>query len=75
VLCPRAPAGASYTSDILGHLKHHIRLQRPEELRMMVREMLLDRGKELLVGAACELRPALAPSDPSLPSADRCHLA
>jgi len=75
VLCPRAPAGASYTSDILGHLKHHIRLKCPEELRMVVREMPLNRFKELLVGAARESRPALALSDPPLPSADRSHVA
>ena len=42
---------------------------------MVVREMLLDRFKELLVGAARELRPALALSDPPLPSGDRAQLA
>lgn len=41
----------------------------------MVCEMSLDRGEELLVGATCELRPALAMSNPSLHSADRSHLA
>jgi hypothetical protein len=42
---------------------------------MVVREMSLDRCKELLVRAARELRPALALSDPPLPSADRSHVA
>jgi hypothetical protein len=42
---------------------------------MVVCEMSLDRFKELLVGAARELRPALALSDPPLPSADRSHVA
>jgi hypothetical protein len=30
-------------------LEHHIRLQCPEELRMMVSEVLLDRIEELLL--------------------------
>ena len=46
--------------DVLGHLVHHIQLQRPEELRMMVSEVLLHRIEQLLLGAAGELRPALA---------------
>jgi hypothetical protein len=67
--------GATYTSNILGHLKHHIRPQGPQELGMMVCEMPLDRGEELLLGAACELRPALAVGDPLLLFADHRHLA
>lgn len=67
--------GATYTSNILGHLKHHIRPQSPQELRMMVCEMPLDRGEELVLGAAYELRPALAVGDPPLPFADHRHLA
>jgi hypothetical protein len=40
---------------------------------MVVREMPLDRFKELLVGAACKLRPALTVSNPS-PFVDHRHL-
>jgi hypothetical protein len=75
VLCPRAPASATYTSDILGHLKHHVRLQCPKELWVVMCEMALDRFKELFVGTACELRPALTLSDPPLLLADHRHLA
>ncbi len=42
---------------------------------MVVCEMPLDRGKELLLGTAYELRPALAVGDPLLLSADHRHLA
>jgi hypothetical protein len=56
-------------------LKHHIRLQRPEELRMMVCEVLLNRIEELRVGAACQLRPALAVGDPMVPFDDRFTVA
>jgi hypothetical protein len=65
--------GATYTSDILGHLKHHIRLQCPQELGMVVREMSLNRLKELFVGPTRELRPALTVGHP--PFADHRHLA
>jgi hypothetical protein len=74
VLCPRAPFGAT-SSNILGHLHHQIRLQRPQELWMVVREMPLDRFEQLLIGATHELRPALAVGDPSLPFIDRGHFA
>jgi hypothetical protein len=33
---------------------------------MVVREMTLDGLEQFLVGAPCELRPALAASDPAL---------
>jgi hypothetical protein len=57
-------------------LKHHFRLQRPQELWVVVCEVSLHRVEELLVRIARELRPALALSDPTLPLpfADRCHL-
>ncbi len=42
---------------------------------MVVCEMPFDRGKEFLVGAPCELRPALAVGGPPLPFADRSHVA
>ena len=42
---------------------------------MVVREMPLDCLEQLLIGAACELRPALAVGDPALPVIDRGHLA
>lgn len=38
---------------------------------MVVRQMLLYCLEQLLIGAACEPRPALAVGDPSLPSFDR----
>ena len=74
VLCPRAPVGAT-SSDILGHLHHQLRRQRPQELGMVVREMPLDRLEQLLIGAACKLRPAVAVGDLSLPLIDRGHFA
>lgn len=40
---------------------------------MMVCEVLLDRIEELLVGAACELRPALAVGNPPLLFVDRAQ--
>jgi hypothetical protein len=43
---------------------HQIQLQRPEKLWMMVREVSLCRSEQLLLGIACELRPALAVGDP-----------
>ena len=67
--------GATYTSDILGHLKHHLRLKRPQELWMMACEVPLDRVEQLRVGVARELRPALALGGTTLPFADHCHLA
>ena len=42
---------------------------------MVMCEMPLNRLKELFVGTACKLRPALAVSDPSLPFTDHRHLA
>jgi hypothetical protein len=45
---------------------HHIQLQRPEELRMMMREMSLRRVEQRFVRVACELRPALAVGDPTM---------
>lgn len=64
MLCPRAPDGATYTPDILGHLKHHLGLQCPQEPWVMMCEMSLHRVKELLVRPACELRPALTVGNP-----------
>ena len=75
MLCPRAPVGDLCPSDILGHLKHHIRLKRPQELRMVVCEMPFDRIQKLTIGIARELRPALTLGDPVLTFRDRCHLA
>ena len=71
VLCPPAPTGATWP-HILGHLHHYLRLQRPQELRMVMCEMSLDRVEQLLVGATCESRPALAVDDTSL-LVDRVH--
>lgn len=41
---------------------------------MVMREMTLDRLEQLRIGATCELRPALALGDPSLPLIDRGHI-
>jgi hypothetical protein len=43
---------------------HHIQLQRPEELWMMVREMTLGRIEQLFLRISRELRPALAIGNP-----------
>ena len=56
--------------DVLGHLTHHPRPQRPQELRMVMCEMTLSRCVELMLVVACELRPALAVGDPPVPSVD-----
>ena len=53
VVCPRS----------LGHLRYHIQLQRPQELWVVMGEVPLGRGEELLPVAACELRPAFAVGD------------
>ena len=60
--------------DVLGHLMHRFQLQRPEELRMMMGEMSLSRGKQLLFGLSCELRPTFAEGDPSVAALDRGHV-
>ncbi len=62
-------------TDILGHLKHHLWLKRPQELWMVVCEVSFDRIEELCVRITRELRPALALGNPALAFADRCHLA
>jgi hypothetical protein len=67
---PPGAIGAT-SSDILGHLHHDLRIQRPQELGMVVREMLLYRLEQLLIGVSCETRPALAVGDSPLPSVDR----
>jgi hypothetical protein len=41
---------------------------------MMMCEMTLDRLEQLLTGATCELRPALALDDSSLPLVDCGHV-
>jgi hypothetical protein len=42
---------------------------------MVVREMLLDRLEQLLIGTTCELRPALTVGDAALSFIDRGHIA
>src|SRR5205085_11623996 len=61
--------------DILGHLKHHLRLHCPHELWMVVCEVSLHRIEELLIGLSCESRPALAVGDPPVPFVDRGHMS
>ena len=60
---PGCPLGIT-APNVLGHLHQHIQLQRPEELGVMMRDVLLSRLEQLLLGATCELRPALAVGDP-----------
>ena len=57
--------------DVLGHLVHQLQPQRPEELRMVVREVALSSVEQFLMRIACELRPALAISDPPVTVVDR----
>lgn len=57
----------------LGHLKYHIKPQRPQELWVMMGEVPLCRLEELMLGIAFELRPALAVCDPYVPFVDRGH--
>jgi hypothetical protein len=61
--------------DVLGHLNHHVSLQCPKELRVMMCEVPLSRFEELLLGIAREARPALAVGDPTVPFRDLGHLA
>ena len=42
---------------------------------MVVCEVSLHCIEELLIGLSCELRPALAVGDPSVPFVDRSHMA
>jgi hypothetical protein len=71
---PPGAIGAT-SSNLLSHLHHHRRIQRPQQLGMVMREMPLHGLKQLLIGAACELRPALAVGDPAFPLIDRGHFA
>jgi hypothetical protein len=52
-------------------LHHYLRLQCPQELGMMMREVSLNHIEELFIGRPCELRPALAIGDPTMPFVDR----
>ena len=53
--------------NVLGHLHQHIQLQCPEELGVMMCDVLLSGIEELFLGASSELRPALAVGDPPRP--------
>ena len=61
----RPPQAFHCPRTFLGHLLHHIQLQRPQELWVVMCEVLLCRVEELLLGIPCELRPALAVGDPA----------
>jgi hypothetical protein len=54
------PSGVFCPRKLLGHLRYHVRLERPQEPWVMMCEVLFGRREELLPVAACELRPALA---------------
>jgi hypothetical protein len=62
VLCPRAPLGVN-AANVLGHLHHHVQLERPHELRMVMSDMAFSRLEEVQSRIARELRPALAKGD------------
>jgi hypothetical protein len=59
VLCPRAPVGVN-AANVLGHLHHHVKLERPHELGMVMSDMAFSRLEEIQSSVARELRPALA---------------
>ena len=61
--------------DVLGHLMHRLQLQRPQELRVMMSKMSLSHSEQLLLGVACELRPALAERGPAVSVLDCGHRA
>jgi hypothetical protein len=61
--------------DVLGHLIHRVQLQCPKELGVMMCEVSLDRVEQLLLGSACELRPAFADGDPPVAVRDFGHMA
>jgi hypothetical protein len=50
---PRLALGAT-TPNVLGHLSYHLQPQRPEELRMVTREVQLCRLVELMLRVANE---------------------
>ena len=54
------PSGVACPRPRLAHLIHHIGLQRPQELWVVMSEVLLGRREELVPVVACELRPAFA---------------
>ena len=54
------PSGVVCPRQLLGHLRYHVELERPQELWVMMGEVLFGRCEELLPVAACELRPAFA---------------
>ena len=61
--------------NVLGHLHQHIQLQCPEELGVMMCDVLLSGIEELFLGASSELRPALAVGDPQMLFFDRGHMS
>ena len=54
---------------------HRGQLKRPDELWVPMGEVSLSRVEQLLLGFACELRPALAEGDPTASVLDygQCH--
>ena len=52
--------------DVLGHLMHRVQLQCPKKLRVMMGDVSLSSLEQLLLGIACELRPALTEGDPTV---------
>jgi hypothetical protein len=63
------PSGVD-ASDILGHLHHHVELESPQELGMVVCNMALGRFEQVQARVACELRPALADGHLAMPFDD-----
>ena len=53
----RPPSGVDCPRTLLGHLRHHIQLQRPQELWVVMCEVLLRRLEELLLGRPASCAP------------------
>jgi hypothetical protein len=54
---------------------HRVQLQCPEELGVMMSEVSLYRFEQFLLGVSCELRPALAVSNPAVSVREPGHMA
>ena len=66
-------SGVDCPRTFLGHLRHNVEPNRPQELGMVMGEMILRRIEELLLGVTLEPRPTLAIRDPVVLSVDWGH--
>lgn len=67
------PSGVDCPRPLLDHLRYHVELKRPQELRVVMCEVLLGRSEKLLPAFACELRPTLAVGNLAGLFVDRGH--